>query len=421
LRILLATIGSLGDLHPYVAVARALKARGADPVVASAPEYRADVEGAGIGFAPVGPGFSHFGDYRTLLQRLFDARHGTRFLIREVVMPLLRRTYDDLARAAEGASLLVSHPLTLPLPIVAQQKRLPWAATVLAPANFLSTWDPPLIAGAEWMRGVRRLGRAPYRLLFGLAAMQLRRWEAPYRALRRELGVPPLKGLAMLDGQFSPRLNLGLFDAPLAAPQPDWPPHTRITGAPLHDGVLQSSDIAQLDGFLRGGEPPLVFALGSSAVWVAGDFWRHAVAATLALRRRAVLITGRDTPLPANLPAQVRAFGYLPYSMIFPRAAAVIHQAGIGTLSQALRGGRPQLIVPFAFDQPDNALRASRLGLARVLPLKKLGAASLAHELGALLQAPAYAEKARQIAQDLKAVNGAERAADELLKLGESR
>jgi hypothetical protein len=100
-----------------------------------------------------------------------------------------------------------------------------------------------------------------------------------------------------------------------------------------------------------------VFALGSSAVWIAGDFWDLAAAAARQLGRRAILVTGPATP--KGLPGGVRAFPYLPYSSAFPRAAAVVHQAGIGTLAQALRAGRPQLIVPVAFDQPDNAQRAA--------------------------------------------------------------
>jgi rhamnosyltransferase subunit B len=418
-RILIATIGSLGDLHPYIAVARALKARGRDAVIATAPEYRADIEKAGVGFAPVGPGFAHFGDYRKVMEKLFDVRTSARYLIADIVMPHLRTTYEDLSRAAEGASLLVSHPLTLALPLIAAKKNLPWAATVLAPANFFSTWDPPVIAGAEWMYGLRRLGRTPYRVAFSLAAMALHRWEAPYRAFRRELGLPPLTSQVMLAGQFSPYLNLGLFDAPLAQPQPDWPRNVRVTGAPLHDGSFDVQN--ELNKFLDAGDPPIVFALGSSAVWVAGDFWRHAVEASRALGRRAILITGRDTPgvanlLPADSP-EVRAFGYLPYSVIFPRAAAIVHQAGIGTLSQALRSGRPQLIVPFAFDQPDNARRAAALDLARVLPLKKLDALSLSSELKILLEGKTYDNHAQRVAEELRGVNGAECAADELLKL----
>jgi len=103
--------------------------------------------------------------------------------------------------------------------------------------------------------------------------------------------------------------------------------------------------------------------------------------------------------------------------VVFPRAAAVIHQAGIGTLSQAMRSGRPQLIVPFAFDQPDNARRAAELGVARVLPAKKVSSRALASELGALLADGAYAERARVLARELSETDGAARAAEELMRI----
>ncbi|HYL89608.1 MAG TPA: nucleotide disphospho-sugar-binding domain-containing protein [Burkholderiales bacterium] len=417
-RILLATFGSLGDLHPYIAVARALAARGAQPLIATVPDYREHVEREGIAFAPVRPGMAEFGDYQALLAKLFDARRGNAFLIREMVMPYLRTTHEDLSKAAEGAKLLVSHPLTLAIPIIAEQRRLPWVSTVLSPASFMSSFDPPIIAGAEWLHAVGKLGRTAYRLAFSLPRLMLRRWEEPLHAFRRELGVTPLPGPAMLEGQFSPHLNLALFDPPLAPPQPDWPQNTVVTGAPLHDGGLDPRVQEQLDIFLAAGEPPLVFALGSSAVWVAGDFWNMAAEATRTLKRRAILITGGDTPTRlAELPPGIGVFGYLPYSMIFPRAAAVIHQAGIGTLSQALRSGRPQLIVPFAFDQPDNARRAARLGLARVLPRARLSAGTLKAELAALLADSRYAQRAEAVGRELKSIDGAARAADALLSI----
>src|SRR6185503_8167931 len=110
---------------------------------------------------------------------------------------------------------------------------------------------------------------------------------------------------------------------------------------------------------------PLVFALGSSAVMVAGGFWRAAIEAARMLGRRAILITGKPAEALGTLPPSIRAFEYLPYSAAFPRAGAIVHSGGIGTLAQALAAGRPQLIVPVAFDQPDNARRTVALGIAR--------------------------------------------------------
>lgn len=129
--------------------------------------------------------------------------------------------------------------------------------------------------------------------------------------------------------------------------------------------------------------------------------------------RRAILITGPVTP--KALPNGIIAFPYLPYSKVFPRAAAVVHQAGIGTLAQAMRSGCPQLMVPLAFDQPDNAKRAQALGLGRVLPFRKTTTRRLKSELDLLLVRASYADAARTIADELARINGAACAADELI------
>ena len=136
------------------------------------------------------------------------------------------------------------------------------------------------------------------------------------------------------------------------------------------------------------------------------------------LGQRAILVTGEE--LPQDLPPGVRAFAYLPYSLLFPRAAAIIHQAGVGTLARALRAGRPQLIVPVSFDQPDNADRAVKLGVARVIPFRKVSTARLVTELKRLLSWPTYEERARQLAKDLDKVDGATRAAEALIAFAAS-
>jgi rhamnosyltransferase subunit B len=413
-RFVLATAGSLGDLHPYVAVARALIERGHRAVIAAAEDHRAPVEAAGVEFAPVRPRASDIGDYQELVARLFDIRRGPERLMRELVMPHLRPAYEDLSRAAEGADLLISHPLTVTLPLVAQVQGLPWVATVLSPLSFMSCCDPPVIAGAMWLRKLRALGLAPYRFVFNLMKVALRSWETPLRDFRRELGLPPSKHLAMFEGQFSPFLNLAFFDPELATPQPDWPANVRVCGAPMYDGTAPDAAIrSDLERFLGEGEPPIVFALGSSAVWIAGDFWEKAAAAAQRLGRRAILVTGPVTP--EALPEGVRAFPYLPYSSAFRRAAAVVHQAGIGTLAQAMRAGRPQLIVPVAFDQPDNAHRAAALGIARVVPFRRVTARRLASELAVLLEQPSFAREARAVAESLTKLDGAGCAAEELI------
>jgi rhamnosyltransferase subunit B len=405
-RVLLATFGSLGDLHPYIAVGRALKARGIQARIATCTDYQAFVEAAGLEFAPVAPSLAELGTPQELARKVADPMRGSQVLVQGLIMPHLRETHQQLRAAAADADLLIGHPLTFMLQVVADEQHKPWLSTILAPASFVSRHDPPAMAPLNTLQIARRMGPWVYGALVRLIRVAVRRWERPLHEYRRELGLPKSDKIMVLEGQFSALGTLALFDAPLMQPQPDWPPHTHLCGTPLYDGTAPDpGTLAQLQQFLAAGEPPLVFALGSSAVWLGGNFWLAALEAARQLGRRAILITGAGT-LP-NLPQSAREFSYLPYSQVFPHACAVVHQAGIGTLAQALRAGRPQLITPVWFDQPDNAARAARLGVARTLPFRRVTAARLVQQLQPLLAAPAYAVAARDVAASLTGTDGA--------------
>jgi rhamnosyltransferase subunit B len=420
-RILLATLGSLGDLHPYIAVGKALLARGQHVRLATSIDYRARVEAAGLEFAPLAPSIAELGDREQIALRFFHRLRGPRRLIDGMVMAPLRRAYADMRAAAEGVSLAVSHPITPTLPLIAEGRGLPWLSSVLAPYSLFSITDPSVIPSLEWLHRLPHLGGRPYGLVLDFVRTAMRRWERPLHTLRAELGLSSAKGSLLMDGQFSPRGTLALFDPALAAPQPDWPARTLVCGAALHDDpdpqdatAASGEALEALERFLAAGPPPVVFALGSSAVWLARHYWKHAIAACEALGIRGLLLTGM--PLERRVPASVAAFDYLPYSRVFPRAAAIVHQAGIGTLSFALRSGRPQLLTPAGFDQPDNAARAARLGVGRVLPFRRAqSAARIVRELRALLGDPAHARAAAELAQEVRAGDGAATAAQRIL------
>jgi len=416
-RIVFATFGSLGDLHPYVAVSQELARRGHRPIIATFEEFRGNVEAANVDFAPMRPDMARFGDNTAIMERLVDPWRGPEFLIRGMFMPHLRESYEDLARACRGADLLVTHPLALVGPLLAQKEGLRWASSGLSPMTMFSAIDPSLFPAAAWMLRVRKLGVAPYRWIFSIPRVMVRRWEQPLREFRAELGLPATDVIAQFEGQFSPRLHLALFSRVLAAPQPDWPASTVVCGFPRYDGAPpDSSTRDELEVFLAAGEPPVVFGLGSSAVKVAGDFWHSAIAAVEKLGRRAILLTGALPESLGNVPPTVKAFQYLPYSMVFPRALATVHSGGIGTLAQALSAGRPQLIVPVAFDQPDNARRTIALGIARTIPFRQANAGAMTRELAALLATPDCAVRAHSIGKNIAQEDGARAAADALEK-----
>ena len=313
--------------------------------------------------------------------------------------------------AMRGADLIVTHPITFAAQIAAEKTGMPWVSTVTTPSCFWSRFDPPVLGPYPWIAQLRAFGPAFFGALLRLGRLKTKSWVAPLALFRASLGLPPGRN-PIFDGQHSPQRVLAMFSPLLAAPQPDWPPQTVATGFPFYDQAEHGQGIApDLERFLDAGPPPVVFTLGSSAVYRAGNFYDESLAAVRRLGCRAVLLVGANS-FPEPLPPGAVAYPYAPYSRIFPRAAVIVHSGGIGTCAQALSAGRPMLVVPFAFDQPDNAARLQRLGVARAIPRRQYTARRAFAELERLLCDPAYAASAQAAARKIAAENGARAACD---------
>lgn len=418
-RIVFATFGSLGDVHPYIAIALELQRRGHRPLIVTTDVHREAIETAGVDFAPMRPGGVQMGDTGELVRKLFDPVKGPEYLIRDLVMPHVRGAYEDLNRAAAGADLLVSHPLTYAVRLVAEKRGLPWRSTVLSPLSLMSAIDPPLFGPAPWLLWIRRLGVAPYRAAFALVKRMAGGWEGPLHALRADLGLPPLDSYAQFEGQYAPEGNLALFSSVLADPQADWPANTTICGFSRYDSQpVEATVKSELDRYLGAGAPPIVFTLGSSVSMYSTAFFENAIESARRLSSRALLVTGQDPSqydaaiASARMPAgAIKVLRYLPYSEAFPHAAVNVHQGGVGTLAQALAAGRPQLITPVGFDQPDNARRAARLGLSRSIAFQKLSTDAMTAALRELVSSGKYAANAAAVARTVIAEERAQRAA----------
>jgi len=416
-RIVLNTFGSLGDLHPYLAIAIELRNRGHDPVIATCEVYRQKVLAERIAFAPVRPDVGLKMNDAKFIEKLWHPRRGGEFLLRDYLVPHIEQTYEDLVRACQGADLLLTHGAAIAGPTAAEALKLPWLSLVLQPILFFSAYDPPVISGFEWARHVYPFGAGVFQALMGIARLQLKNWAAPIYKLRQRIGLPASRLNPLID-VFSPSGTLALFSKSFAEPQPDWPPNTHVTGFVYYDRLgefagASEDDPEEVEIFLRSGPPPILFTLGSSAVMHPGEFFRESIAAVHELGARAVLLAGKGKDDIHNpLPDSILVGGYLPYSKIMPRAAAIVHQGGIGTTAQALRAGRPMLVTPWSHDQPDNAERVRRIGAGRRIPRNRYYAPRVANELRTLLTDTGYFERARDIAWQIAQEDGIANACD---------
>jgi UDP:flavonoid glycosyltransferase YjiC (YdhE family) len=409
--VVIACWGSHGDLFPYIGLALALKRRGHSPVIATNLGYRDIVEREGIEFAQAGPTIDpDAADASELFERAMDSSKGSEYIVRELLMPELEQTYEELRHAIAGADLLLTHPITYAGPLAAERARVPWLSTVLAPLSLFSAHDPAVLPTAPRLNDWPLVGPWLARTILRLARPTLRKWVEPVAQLRAKLGLPP-GGHPLIEGQFSPYGTLALFSRVLAEPQPDWPPSTTVTGTVFYNGPEPLEP--KLEEFLAAGEPPVVFTLGTSAVGAAGSFYEESAAAAAKLGVRAVLLTGGFARnVPRNLPPGMLAVDRAPHQLLFPRASAVIHQCGAGTTGQALRAGRPALLVPHGHDQFDNARRVRKLGVARTVFPREYRAERVAHELDALLREPSYLERAAAVSIVVQEERGAEAAAN---------
>jgi UDP:flavonoid glycosyltransferase YjiC (YdhE family) len=421
LRVVLTTIGSLGDLHPYVAVGRELRSRGHGVTLATSEVYRDKVEALGLGFHPIRPDLGWVQADPEVMRRAMDKNHGGETVIVDLVMPYVRHTYADLLAACRGADVLVGHMLAFAARLVSETTGIPWASAVLQPVCFFSAIDPPVLPAMPGLERLRWLGPGFHRALFRVGRRMTRGWATPWHVLRAELGLPPTDENPVFEGQHSPRLVLALFSSALAPRQADWPAATVVTGFPFFDSDGTAGPDPALARFLDAGPAPIVFTLGSSAVADPGAFYSEGAEAARRLGRRALLLVGRDGPgRPASLPGDVAAFDYAPYSAVFPRAAAVVHQGGVGTTAQAMRAGKPMLVMPYSHDQFDNGARMRRAGAGLVVARDRFDARRAAGLLSKLLDDPTYAARAKEIATSMAGEDGARAAADAVERLGAS-
>jgi rhamnosyltransferase subunit B len=411
-RIVLATFGSPGDLYPFLAIGTELRARGHEPIVATSALYRDKVAAASLDFAPVRPDRSPSQQDPDFLDRVIRDRVPPGTVFRAMFLPSLRDSLEDLLDAMEGADAVVTHTLASAARLAAEARGLPWVSAVMQPMGYLSAYEPPLIGprAISWI--LRGLGPASTRPVLKLARRLTESWATEWRDLRADLGLAPVRDHPLWEGQHSPIRSLGLFPRVLGEPQPDWPPQARVTGFPFYRPPHQSLD-PKLREFLENAEPPLVFTLGTTAINDPGSFFEESAAVVRRLGHRAVFfVGGGKQEICEDVSGEAIAVSYAPHDLVFPFARAIVHQGGIGTLSETLLAGKPMLIMPYGHDQADNAWRARRVGVARVVSRGRYRASFVGRELSRLLEDPAPRAAAVRVSREVSRERGVERAAD---------
>lgn len=396
--VIVSTTGTGGDIQPFIRVAQGLCQRG-HRVLLLVPKFHEEAaEASGVPYETMGTRE----EFQALLNNpdLWDERKGWGVIWNGVIPHLegLRKLIQRLS--AHGPCVVLSHPILVPVAALARSVRpdLHIVAAYLAPSNLCSSHD---------LLAIGSLGIAPWVPLSWRQSL----WRLIHKLWIDPTCLPSLNtarskhGLPRVPHFFehmlkAPNASVGLFPDWFAAVQPDWP-QPFFTGnflrAPMQPAATAPLP-PDLEQFLSDGDRPIVFTPGTGHQHAA-RYFATAAQALKRLGRRGLFVTPHSAQLPHPLPANILWQAHVPFTVLLPRVAAVVHHGGIGTTAEAFRAGVPQLIVPFAYDQFDNGLRAKRLGVADVLVAKRLSVRRMQRKLAHLVASPKVSRACLAVAE----------------------
>ncbi|MBS0317318.1 MAG: glycosyltransferase [Proteobacteria bacterium] len=300
------------------------------------------------------------------------------------------------AHVAPNRTVAVSSSVFFAPRLLRETDAVPCAAVHLAP-NVIRSNIRPARSAPRWIHAdspkvVKRLAYwyVDKFVLDPCSAKPLNRLRAAHR-------LPPVARI------FSSWINeadclIGLFPDWYAEPQPDWPAEIVLAGFPLYDHGNQAPLTGELEAFLTAGPAPVAFSAGTANAHAAA-FFRTSLEVSRIAGVRAILLSSFAGQVPADLPDGVMHVRYAPFGALLPRLAAFVHHGGIGSTSQAMKAGVPQLIRPVAFDQFDNSARAVQLGVARELLPRQYSARTAADTLSRLMADEPLHQRCREIAE----------------------
>jgi rhamnosyltransferase subunit B len=388
--IILCTIGSAGDVNPFIGIGQSLIERGFRVVLITSQYFENQARSAGLEFF----GLGNTEDYQSIIQNpdLWDPDKGFKVFAESVVFPIMEPAYEIISGFDPSETILVAQAQFFAAHIAHEKLGFRFITIHLTPAAFRSVYEFPLLPA--WMPPFLKRG------LFNVFdALVLDKLFAPrINHFRQSLGLPLVRKI-FDRWTHSPQLNLCLFPDWFAQPQPDWPPQTQLTSFVYYDKQSANEIIPEeVNQFLEAGSPPLIFTPGT-AMKHANQFFLDCIETCQLLGQRGILLTQHPEQLPTELPQGIQHFAYLPFSKVLPHAAALVHHGGIGTTAQAIATGIPQVIRPMAHDQPDNAARVEKLGIGASLSTKKFNAATLAEKIETLLTSQAVLERCKTCAE----------------------
>jgi UDP:flavonoid glycosyltransferase YjiC (YdhE family) len=394
MKIVIPTIGSRGDVQPFIALAQGLMKAGYKVTVASHPVMRSLVESHGVAYSPIGPKTNFAEEVAAIRQQarnsIVGLIQGMRFGFK-----MLERSHEDILALCKDADLVV-----VPTSIAAGKNEaellgIPYLSVNLMPWGI--PWGHP-------QRSIfKRLG---YGIMDGLIHMIT---TLPLNRIRKRQGLPPVGK----EGFTSKRLDLVPISPAVFPPNPLWEPHHQMVGYWFAEMPQTWDPPDDLLTFLDHDDPPVLISLGAMSLGD-GDALESASLFVEAIQQAEIraIIQGWETGIrQLTLPTNIYAAGSIPHSWLLSHCAGIVHHGGFGTTAAGFRAGIPTLVIPHMVDQFYWGQQVRELGVGpKAIPCPKLDRQGLATALDDLIQNEEMKTTAAALGEQIRAENGIQNA-----------
>ncbi|MBF0279901.1 MAG: glycosyltransferase family 1 protein [SAR324 cluster bacterium] len=372
MKMILVTLGSMGDVLPFIALGIRLRQRGHEVTVLGHRWDEQLILGSGLEFYSI-LGFEE-GQKALKHPDLFHPEKRLPTLKQHLYFPATLPTFDYIAKHfVWGDTVVVGPPWAYGARFAQEKLGVPLLTVLLAPWNFHEGEADPPPTDTEL-----------HRLLNGL---------------RDKIGLEPIS-VPLLAWRNSPEKIVALFPEWFCE-QEDWPDHALMTSFSMFDGSSSRRLETEVEEFLAKGERPLVFTTGTKMTQE-DTFFEGALEASLQLGKRAIFLALFPGQFPTKLPDSVQVFDYVPLSLLLPHTEILVYHGGIGTCSHAFSAGLPHLIVPMIYDQFDNANRVASLGVGDQVQKEDYQGSIVAKKIEQLLGSEKVQKRCRTIAEQLE-------------------
>ena len=417
MRIFLTTVGTRGDVQPFVALGKGLQQAGHHVTICTSERFEGFVRDHGLGYGYMSNDLLDLMDTQAGKQAMEETVGVFGFVKTTIKLlkqakAINRTLIQDSWKAAQEANpdLVIYHPKVLSGVHLAEKLQVP---------VMIGFYLPLLVPTSERPAAVLpnlHLGGWYNRLTYALVHKGFTTYKSVVNQFRKEkLDLPPFPKssgvLKTASGKPIPVLHA--YSPAMIPPPSDWPAHAHTTGFWFLDREEDWQPSEELTAFLEAGSPPVYVGFGSIFGKNPGKTTRIVIDAIQKAGVRAVLATGWGGLEVDQLPDSIFKIDKAPHDWLFPRMAAVVHHGGAGTTAAGLRAGRPTIICPFFGDQPYWGKMVHMLGVgSKPIPQKKLTVEKLATAIKEVTSSELIRQKAGELGEQIRQEKGVMKAVE---------